>query len=374
MAMWKILRNFFILEKSNKKNIFGCIIVAIFVFGMVLFVKTEDLGNSIKEQSVEFQSLSSALIKFQNVDATDNGNGSDIYKNLVLQQQTVAKKRMAIRMDKPELFLETALELTNLRAKAFDMEGFDNVASYLPSKIENQLENVFYQYVKKTGISLSINSLSFFPFLAYLFGVLGSVWFIFMSIYTCGIMIEEFQHTSLIKGYPITFDKYVIAKCISSLLIVGVFLLELFVCSLPLIYFKGLGNPSYPIAIFDGAVEIYPIYKYLGVSILYMIGISIFTILLSIILNVLLKNMYLTLFLELLLYIFPILFPSLMNLVPFNPFNYLNFTKILSGQTLDLANPVILNSTYGLIYIGISIVLMVVAVKLFLTTGKLRKV
>lgn len=372
--MWKILKTFFILEKSNKKNLFACLVVAAFVFGLIFFVKTEDLGNAIKEKSGEYQSLSVALNKFQNVDASESGNGSDLYKNIVLQQQFVAKQRMAVKMNLPELQLDTAIDVVNLRANAFNMEGYDKVANNLPSKTENQLDSAFFQYLKKMGIPLSVDSLSFFPFLAYLFGMLGSVWFIFMSIYSCGIMVEEFQHTSLIKGYPITFDKYVIAKCISSMLLVGVFILELFICSLPLIYFKGLGDPSYPIAVFNGTFDVYPIYKYLGVAILYMICISIFTILLSIILNVLLKNMYLTLFLELFLFVLPMLFPSMMNFMPFNPFNYLNFSNVLNGQTLDLANPVALNSTYGLLYIAISIILMVVAVKLFLTTGKLKKI
>jgi ABC-type transport system involved in multi-copper enzyme maturation permease subunit len=374
MPMWKILKTFFILEKSNKKNIFAFIFVGVFVFSLMFFVKTEDLGNPIKEKSGEFQSVSSALSKFQNVDATDRGNGSDLYKNLVLQQRLISTQSMSLKMDRPELFLDAAIELARLRANSFDLEGFEGVASYLPSKIENEFDRVFYQYIKKTGLSLTTNPLSFYQFLAYLFSILGSVWFIFISIYSCGIMIEDFRHTSLIKGYPISFDKYVLGKCISSLLIVGVIILELFVCSLPLIYFQGLGNPSYPIAIFDGVFKVYPIYKFLGLSILYIILIAIFTILLSVILNVLLKNMYLTLFVELLLFILPMLFPNMMNLVPFNPFNYMNFTSILNGQTLEFENPVDLNSTHGLMYIGMSIAIMVVAVKYFLTTGKLKKI
>ncbi|WP_391118334.1 ABC transporter [Psychrobacillus sp. L3] len=372
--MWRILKIFFILEKSNKKNIFTCIAVAAFVFSMIFFVKTEDLGNGIKEQSIEYQSLTSALTKFQNVDATPKGGGSQLYRNLVLQQQLVSKQRMAIRMDLPELLLDTAIEFADLRDKAFDMEGYDKVASNLPSIRVNQLDSVLYQYMKKTEIPLSTNPLLFFPFISYLFGMLGSVWFIFIAFFSCGIMIEEFRHTSLIKGYPVSFDKYVIAKCISSMFLVGVFILLLFVCSLPLIHLEGLGDPSYPIAIFNGDFDVYTIYKYLGISLLYMVLISIFAILLSVILNVLLKNMYLTLFVQLLLYVLPMLFPSMTNLIPFNPFNYLNFSSVLNGQTLDLAKPVALNSTYGLIYIGISIGIMIVAVKLFLTTGKLKKV
>ena len=371
--MRKMLKTFFILEKSNKRNIFTCIFVGVFVLGLVLFVKTEDLGNATKENSSEYQSLSSALIKFQNVDATENGNGSELYRNLVLQRRLVSTQNMALIMDLPEIYLNSSIELASLRADAFELDGYDDVAIYLPSKIENQFKLVFLQHVKKTGMSLSVDSLSYFPFLAYLFGVLGSVWFVFMSLYSCGIMMEDFRHTSLIKGYPVTFNKYVIAKCISSMLIVGVILLELFVCSLPLIYFNGTGNSSYPIAIFDGIVQVYPIVKYLAVAIVYMICISIFTILLSVILNVLLKNMYLTLFVELLLYIFPVLFPSMISLVPFNPFNYLNFTGVYNGQTLDLPNPVALNGMQGLIYIGLSIVIMGIAVKYFLSTGKLQK-
>jgi hypothetical protein len=262
MPMWKILKTFLILEKSNKKNIFAFIFVGVFVFSLMFFVKTEDLGNPIKEKSGEFQSVSSALSKFQNVDATDRGNGSDLYKNLVLQQRLISTQSMSLKMDRPELFLDAAIELAELRADAFGMEGFDGVASYLPSRIENEFDRVFYQYIKKTGLSLTTNPLSFYQFLAYLFSILGSVWFIFISIYSCGIMIEDFRHTSLIKGYPISFDKYVLGKCISSLLIVGVIVLELFVCSLPLIYFQELGNPSYPIAIFDGVFKVYPIYNF----------------------------------------------------------------------------------------------------------------
>lgn len=372
--MWKMLKTILILEKSNKKNILACIIVAVFVLGLVIFVKTEEIGNSIKDKSAEFQSASIAVNKFQNVDASDRSRASKIYKNLVLQRQLLATQIAALKMSKPDMFLNTSIELTDLREQSYSLKDFDKVASHIPSNTENQLNSVLYENMKKTGVDISIDSLSYFHFLAYLFALIGSIWFIFISIYSSGIMIEDFRHTSLIKGYPITFDKYVIAKCISFMLIVGVLILEIFICSLPLIYFKGLGDSSYPISVFVGDFVVYPIYKYLLITILYMLVIAIFTILLSVILNVLLKNMYLTLFVQLLLYIFPILFPNMMNIIPFNPFNYLNITNLLQGKTLDLVNPVVLTSTNGLIYLGISIVIMIVIIKLFLTTGKLQRV
>lgn len=372
--MWKLLKTNFIIEKTSKKNIFAFLFVALFVFGLAIYMENEEIGNLVKSKTSEFQNLESAVSQFQVMDATEGSGSSDIYKNIVQQKRLVALQRAATKMDHPDMFLNTAIDLAKLRNEAFDLDGYEEVAVYLPTKTENQMESIFYNYLNTFEIPIFTDSLSFYQFLIFLFGILGSIWFIFISFYTSGIMIEDFRHTSLIKGYPIPFDQYVVAKGISTLVIIVVFIVELFLCSLPLIYFRGLGDFSYPIAVFDGDFQIYSIVQYIGVCVLYMICISIFVILLSIILNVLLKNMYLTLFVQLFLYVLPILFPTMISLVPFNPFNYMNFTILLSGQSLDLHQPVELNITFGLLYIGISIVLMVIVIKLFLSTGKLRRV
>ncbi|QCR31222.1 ABC transporter [Lysinibacillus sp. SGAir0095] len=372
--MWKLLKNDLIIEKTNKKNIIACIVVAIFVFGLFYYVKVENSQKLIDEKASEYQSVASALTKFQTADAMDYGNGSDLYYNLLQQQRHVVNQSMALKIDRPQLYLDTGIKLAELRANAFELEGYEKVATNLPTKTENQLDSILYEFMDKTGILVSQEALSFFPFLVNLFMMLGSFWFIFISIFSCGILIEEFRHTSLIKGYPVSFDQYVLAKSTSAMLIVCIFIVEIIICSLPFIYFYGVGNPKYPIAIYDGSFKVITTFEYIGIALVYMIFISIFTILLSVILNVILRNMYLTLFVQLLLFIAPSLFPALVSLVPFNPFNYMNFTNLLNGQSLELAKPIGLEISHGLIYLGVSIVLMLIAVKLFFTTGKLKKV
>ena len=372
--MWKLLKNDFMIEKTNKKNIIACLVVVLFVLGFFSYQKIENSQELMAQKAGEYQSVASALTKFQNVDAMDYGNGSDLYYNLLKQKQFVVNQSMALKIDRPQLYLDTGIKLAELRASAFDLEGYEKVAANLPTKTENQLDAILYQFMDKNGIVVSQDSLSFFPFLLHLFMMLGSFWFIFISVYSCGILIEEFRHTSLIKGYPVSFDKYVLAKCTSAMFIVCIFIAELMICSLPFIYFYGLGDASYPIGIFDGGFNVITTFEYIGIALLYMVFISIFTILLSVILNVLLKNMYLTLFVQLLLFIAPSLFPSLVSLIPFNPFNYLNYTNLLNGVSLELATPVELEAIHGLVYIGISIVLMLAAVKLFFTSGKLKRV
>ncbi|KGR78856.1 ABC transporter permease [Ureibacillus manganicus] len=372
--MWKLLKTNFIIEKTSKKNIFAFLFVALFVFGLAIYMENEDVGNLVIKKTSEFQNLESAVSQFQVMDATKEGGSSEIYQNIVQQKRLVALQRAATNMNRPDMFVDTAIDLAKLRDEAFKLDGYEEVAVYLPTQTQNVLETLFYDHLKELEFPIFTDSLSFYQFLIFLFGILGSVWFVFLALFTSGIMIDDFRHTSLIKGYPIPFDQYVTAKGISTMLIIVVFILELFLCSLPLIYLRGLGDASYPIAVFDGNYEIYSIAQYIGVCLLYMFCIGIFVILLSIILNVLLKNMYLTLFVQLFLYAFPILYPRIISLLPFNPFNYMNFANLLSGKSLDLPHPVELDITFGLLSIVISIVLMGIVIKLFLTTGKLRRV
>ncbi|HWL23475.1 MAG TPA: ABC transporter [Ureibacillus sp.] len=371
--MWKLLKNNLIIERSSKKNIFAFIFVALFIFGLAIYMENWDVGNIPAQKTSEQQNVLSALSLFPDMDASADGDSSDLYKNLNEQQRLIALQRISANLNKPDMFAESAINLAKLREETFQLEGFEEVEEFLPTFNENKLESIFYERLTSLDIPIFTDNLTYYQFLIFLFGILGSIWFIFLAFYTCGIMIEDFNHTSLIKGYPLSFDKYVAAKGISTMSIILIFIVEIFLCSLPLIYFRGLGDPSYPVAVFDGNYEIYSIAKYIGVSVLYMIFIAIFVILLSLILNVLLKNMYLTLFVELFLFVLPSLFPRLVSLLPFNPFNYINFTDLLDGKSLELAYPVGLNSTHGLIYIGISIVILVVIANLFLSTGKLKR-
>jgi hypothetical protein len=337
-------------------------------------MENEEVGNLVIQKTSEHQNITSALSQFHVMDASKDGDSSEIYKNLNEQQRLISLQRVAANLDKPDLFVNSAIELAKLRDDATHFEGYEDIAVYLPTYTVNKKDSIFYETLKTLEIPIFKDNLSFYQFLIFLFGILGSIWFIFLAFYTSGIMIEDFRHTSLIKGYPIPFDQYVAAKGISTMSVILIFMLEIFLCSLPLIYFRGLGDPTYPVAVFDGNFEIYTITQYIGVCLLYMICIAVFVILLSIILNVLLKNMYLTLFVELFLFALPVLFPRMISLFPYNPFNYMNFTNLLNGVSLDLAQPVALNSTYGLISIGISIVVLIVVANLFLSTGKLKRV
>ena len=372
--MWKLLKLNLRIEKSNRKNILTLLMVIVFVWGAFSYVKALDPTSLLEKKTFEYNNVQTALNKFQVVDFIPNENAYGLYENLATQKQMVVRQKMALKTDRPDVYLKSAIKLAELRESSYDYDEYEKVEDNLPSKTENQFTKILYQVLSKTGTTVYPDNLSYFQFMTFLFTLLGGVWFIFVSIYTCSSMIEEFNHTSLIKGYPISFEKFLLAKSLLTTIILCLFMVMIFIAGIPIIFMHGIGDISYPIAVFDGNFEIYPTYQYLIVSLIYMLFISVFTILLSMILNILLKNMYLTLFVQLILFVLPTLFPILVKLLPFNPFNYMNFTNLLNGVALDYKHPVSLNSNLGLIFIGLSILLMFVVVRRYFTTGSLKRI
>ena len=151
------------------------------------------------------------------------------------------------------------------------------------------------------------------------------------------------------------------------------FIALIFIISLPLIQIKGIGESNYPVIVYTGTPVAFTIPQYILLCIGIMFVITTFTLLLSIIFNMIFKNLYITLFIQLILYFLPILFPSLISVLPYNPFNFLNFNMILQGETLGLSNTVDLTFFDGLITLSICIVIMLIIVQRFLSTGKLKR-
>lgn len=361
------------IEWTNRKNLFLLLVVALVVFGAMFYVRAQAVGNQIVEKTGDYYSAQAALTKFQVVDASDDGDGSDLYKNLNKQKTAVALQIAALKMGKSELYYNTSMELADLRAKAFTLEEYDKVAPLMPALLTNELHKLYYSYLAENGYKLVDNALQYFPFLLFFFSIVGAGWYIFISFYTSSILLDDFRHSSLIKGYPIRFDAYILTKCVTYFLYIATFIAVIFLCALPLLFKNGSGDAQYPVAVYMGEPLIYSTFKYIGMSIFYMLIIAIFAMLWSIILNVILKNMYLTLFVHSILFFLPEVFPSLISQFPYNPYNYLNFNRMLDGFPLTLARPVDVTMTTGVVILLCSIIVMLFVIKTFFSTGKIAK-
>lgn len=373
MTVLRALKVGLVIERANRKNLVALVAVAIIVFGFMFYINAQALGNQLVEKKGDYYSAQAILSKFQVKDASETGDGSELYKNLTKQKSNIALQIATLTLDKQTMYYETSLKLAELREEAFELEGYENVAELLPSKLQNSMDYLYFKRMNDEGKDTISDLFQYMPFLLFFFIHVGAGWYIFISFHTSSILLDDFEHSSIIQGFPVRFDHYILSKCIITFLSIVTSILLIFICAIPLWILNGLGNPLEPVAIYLGNATLISTIQYIAMSVGYMILISIFVMLLSIILNVLLKNMYLTLFVHFILFFLPMIFPSLISLLPYNPFNFMNFNDILRGIPVDLAKPVDITMNSGLIIMSISIILMLFVIKTFFSTGKIKR-
>lgn len=371
--MLRALKVGLIIEHGNRKNLVALVAVVIIVFGFMFYINAQAVGNQLVEKKGDYYSVQAILSKFQIKDASETGDGSDLYKNLIKQKRSIALQIAALTMDKQSKYYEASLQLTELRKEAFELEGYENIAELLPSKVQNSMDSLYFKWMIDEGKDTISEVFQYLPFLLYFFTYVGAGWYIFISFHTSSILLDDFEHSSLIQGFPVRFDYYILSKCMITFLSIVASILLIFICAIPLWIINGLGNPLEPVGIYVGNATLVSTIQYIAMSVGYMIFISIFVMLLSIILNVLLKNMYLTLFVHFILFFLPMIFPSLISLIPYNPFNFMNFNDILRGLPVDLEKPVDITMNLGFAIMCVSIILMLFVIKTFFSTGKMNR-
>lgn len=372
MSVFQALKVGLLIERTNRKNLVALLAVVVVVFGCMFFIKAQSVGDQLNERKGDYYNSRAVLSKFQVQDASINGDGSDLFKNLTQQKSAIALQIASLTVENYPMYYEASLRIAELRQQAFDMEEYEKVVELLPSKLQNSMNYVYFKTMLESKAD-SVSDLShYIPFLLFFFSLIGVGWYIFMSFYTSSILLDDFEHSSLIKGYPVRFDQYILSKCIIAFIYVIAFIALIFISATPLL-FNGLGDLSEPVKIYLGEATLVSSAGFIARCIGYMLVISLFVMLLSIILNVLLKNMYLTLFVHFILFFLPTIFPSLISLFSYNPFHFMNFNEILNGMPLDLAKPVDITMNVGLLIMVICIIVMLFVIKTFFSTGKIRR-
>ena len=67
------------------------------------------------------------------------------------------------------------------------------------------------------------------------------------------------------------------------------------------------------------------------------------------------------------------IFPSLIIMLSYNPFNFISFNDILAGLPVDLEKSTNITMNQGLIVMIICIVIMLIIIQRFFSTGKIKR-
>ena len=125
--MIRALKVGLLIERTNRKNLVALLTVVVVVFGMMIFINAQEVGQQLDEKKSDFYNARSVLSKFQVNDASENGDGSDLYKNLTKQKSSIALQIAGLTMDNYPMYYEASLNIAELRKEAFDMEGYEKV-------------------------------------------------------------------------------------------------------------------------------------------------------------------------------------------------------------------------------------------------------
>ena len=363
-----------LIELRHPKNSIALFLVIVAMIAAMFYTKSQMAGNQIAEGTKEFYAIQSALTKFQLMDASEAGDGSPIYKNLHKQKTAIALQVANLKMSKDKQFYKTSYRLALARQDMYELEGYEKVRKNMPSKLQNDMNLVYYKYLVDTDAKIYNDTLQYWAFLLFVFSMISAVWYLFISFYTSNILLDDYEHATVVRGYPIAFSTYMLSKCMTVFLYIVGFIALIFIVALPLYVQVGSGDIEFPVVFYNGEVKLLMTWQFIAMIIGFMMLTAIFGMLFSIILNVLLKNMYLTLFVQGACFFLPIIFPRLIEWFPFNPFHYVHFNFILNGGPFALSPPVDVTMTDGVWIILIAIVLMLFIIKQFFSVGKIRRV
>ncbi len=62
------------------------------------------------------------------------------------------------------MYYETSLQLAELRQEAFELEGYENVAELLPSKLQNSMDYLYFKRMIDEGKDTISDLFQYMPF------------------------------------------------------------------------------------------------------------------------------------------------------------------------------------------------------------------
>lgn len=339
----------FIKEPKNKLMFLAFIVFLLFIYFLIFF---QNVGDNEEEM---YQTMNQNRIVTSTISQStrDDPELSEFYDNVYTQNQLVVRQEVGRLFEEDNWYLDSGIELAELQRDMhqFDLNQVDEeVRDIIPTLHQAESNLAFYTYLKEESIPIMTSRRQAAGFTLTLFDYFGIVAFMFLLLFSCGILSNDLNHQTMVKGYPLSYEQktgskiiiYTAASFISVVLLSG-----LAIGLIGLVY--GSGNFAYPVPFYSfQSVGVQTIVGYVFRYLLYVFILTIHVISLSAFLNKLTKNMYATLFMGTFLYFLPILFQNTSQLWHWLPLPFYNVTAVLSGEVAYSANLPHLNYIYGI--------------------------
>lgn len=360
------MKSYFIFELKyllkNRKTLFmiGLLFV---IFGAVFYgIHNQGLGNQRKKLDEE---LNQTRILSQHLQQYNVENEEELALswNLSQQQQILASQANGLTFQHSEWYLESGLELAKLRLEMHESESFSELpTSLFPSEDSMYRALVELETLQENSVPIMGNSESVSGFVRESLSAFGFIAFGYLLVFGSDILMDDFDHGTMIKSYPITsLQKYLSKLIIYSTSIVVITGIVWIITATLTSFIWETGNFKYPVGVyFLGDFQALPLWGEILLFFLYYFVLAIHVMLLAMILNIYLKNSIATIIIGFILFLTPYFYSPAATYFSLLPFHYYNLTSLLNGKFamevidfMDVGVGALILSLYSFIFICI---------------------
>lgn len=332
------MRNYFVFELKrflkDTKTLF--MVLALFTFFGAVFYGIHNQGLGDQERKLA-EELNQTRILSQYAQQYNRENEEELAlgSNLSQQQAMLASQANGITFDHPDWYIESGLELAQLRLEMHENESFSELpTSLLPKENMMHRDLVELKAIQENSISVMGNSESAAGFIRESLFFFGLLAFGYLLVFASDILMDDFEHGTMLESYPVTLlQKYASKLIIYSTGVLTITGLTMGIAAAIVSLVWGIGNFNYPIVLYLlGDFKVISLLGYILLFLLYYFVLAIHIILLAMILNRYLKNNIATIIVGLVLFIIPYLYPPIGYYLRFLPFYYYNMAYLFNGQ------------------------------------------
>ena len=356
---------------NRKKNL---LVISILVILAAIFItlnssldKNSSI-NTIASIESEIKSIEEALNKVESeiIRLPDNEKlkwiNSDYEKELSLLRDM---KNSYISNDYNK-YLQSKIELDKKLLKNIEDENV--IYSDDPNEIINDIELntlLLENSIKPINTSVSMEGFNFIKL--FLNSPISIILVILILILSSDVVSSEFDSNTykLLFTQPISKNKIIISKIISTLIMVNVILFSVIaICFIILGAVNGFGDINYPIEFYNnGVIEYISIGKFILYELILFIILTAFMCILGVFISSLSKSTSNSVAVSIIITVSAYMISSqgfISKLEHLNPFIYFDISSVLQGKSANLFTNVNINFKYGVVTLMVSIIILLI--------------
>ena len=196
----------FVKDPKNKLMFLAFLAFLLFIYFLIFF---QNVGDNEQEM---YQTMNQNRIVTSTISEStrEDPELSEFYDNVYSQHQLVVRQEVGRLFEEDNWYLDSGIELAELQRNLhqYDLNLVDeDVQDIIPTLHQAESNLAFYTYLKEEAIPIMTDRQQAAGFILTLLEYFGLVAFLFLLLFSCGILSNDLNHQTMVKGYPLSYEQ-----------------------------------------------------------------------------------------------------------------------------------------------------------------------